>query len=200
MQGPDTTTLTADHVHTAINYLHHDPPSPPSPTMTMVMGVDHLDPTYIHPHDDEKDDNHKSNSNSSTTSTTTTTTITARLDVLKSLELLSALTYFPPFSQLAEWQYDLNLRRAGALGVDRLYRHAGRVAPCRRGDRNELCIRWERLDNATLWHRAMMMSAYRTRTPTSPRPTPTSTGPTPSTPTTIALSLQMTSMHWQVQP
>ena len=89
--------------------------------MTMVLGVDHEhDPSRSLPDDDDDDgdDNDETTTNTATTNTTNTTTPSHHhhLDMLTSqLDLLSALTYFPPLYLLAQWQYDLNLRRAGTF-------------------------------------------------------------------------------------
>jgi hypothetical protein len=51
-----------------------------------------------------------------------------------------ALTYLPSMHELAQWQYDYNLRRAGSLGVDELYVINDTSA---RGERTYACLHAE---------------------------------------------------------
>ena len=77
-----------------------------------------------------------------------------------SLALLLSLVYFPTWRDLARWQYDLNLRRAGAFGAERLYAHEDTAAACAEGSAvPELCAALSAAAGVVAWHRALAPSA-----------------------------------------
>jgi len=77
-----------------------------------------------------------------------------------SVTLLHSLVYFPTWPDLARWQYDLNLRRAGAFGAERLYAHEDPATACVEGTTApELCAALAAAAGAVAWHGALARAA-----------------------------------------